>query len=278
MTNTRRDWNPILAAAVGIAQGYQYLITLRQLHYRLLMTPALGYGTAKKDYDYLSHRTAQARREGWFPALSDETRSIEQAASWASLGEALHDLADQYRRDRSEGQPYLIVLGGEKRTMLAQFRQWYPDLGLPFIALSGNPSQTYADQVADFVNDDGRKSVLLYVGDLDASGEDIERDFLKRCPVWDHVERIAVTEPQISNLGLPINPGNPKDAKAKPFIARHGSLFQVEIEAIPPNELRSLYDTALTQWWDRSIYERAVEREEAERAQLEQLTRRWEQR
>jgi hypothetical protein len=254
-------------------QGYPYLITLRQLHYRLLSMPALGYGTAAKDYDYLSHRTAELRRSGRFPDLSDETRSIEQAPFWASPAEALATLAQQYRRDRSEGQRHLIVLGGEKRTMLAQFRQWYPDLGLPFIALSGNASQTYCDTVADFVHADGRKAVLLYVGDLDASGEEIEGDFLNRCPVFDHVERIAVNESQIADLGLPRNPGNPKDAKAAPFIARHRSLFQVEVEAIDPNVLHTLYDEALDQWWDRSIYDRIVEVEAVERRQVEELAR-----
>jgi hypothetical protein len=276
MTGTRRDWDPILDAAVRIVQGYPYAITLRQLHYRLLMTPQLGYGTAAKDYSYLSERTAQGRRAGWFPDLADETRSIERAASWASPAAALQALAEQYRRDRSEGQQHLIVLGGEKRTMLAQFRQWYPDLGLPFIALSGNASQTYVDQVAAYVDADGRKSVLLYVGDLDASGEDIERDWLHRCPVWDHVERIAVTEPQIADLGLPRNPGNPNDPKRKPFIVRYGSLFQVEVEAIPPNELHSRYDDALAQWWDQTTYDQVVEREAVERRQLEQLAERWE--
>jgi hypothetical protein len=271
----RRDWAPILKAAERIVRGYSYRITLRQLHYRLLSMPGLGYGMAAKDYVYLSALTAEARRSGSFPALADETRSIEVTPSWASPAEVLAVIAQQYRRDRTEGQSYFIVLGGEKRAMLAQFRQWYPDLGVPFIALSGNASQTYVDEVADFVVADGRKSVLLYVGDLDASGEDIERDFRKRCPVWDHVERIAVTESQIIELGLPKNPGNPNDTKRKPFIDMHGSLFQVEVEAIPPNELRRLYDEALAHWWDQSAWNRVVEAEDAERRQLEALASGW---
>jgi hypothetical protein len=269
----RRDWAPILREAERIVHGYPYRITLRQLHYRLLSVPTLGYGSAAKDIDYLSQRTADLRRRGSFPDLADETRSIEVTPSWASPAEALAAIAQQYRRDRTEGQSNFIVLGGEKRAMLVQFRQWYPDLGVPFIALSGNASQTYVDEVADFVDDDGRKSVLLYVGDLDASGEDIERDFVKRCPVWDHVERIAVKESQITELGLPKNPGNPNDPKRKPFIDTHGSLFQVEVEAIAPNELHRLYDEALAQWWDRSTWNRVVEAEAAERRQLEALAR-----
>jgi hypothetical protein len=269
----RRDWSPIIEAAVGIVDEYDYLITLRQLHYRLLSLPDLDYGSGKKDYDYLSDRTAQARRRRNFPALSDQTRRIEQVPFWASPQAALADLIEQYRLDRSEGQEFVIVLGGEKRAMLAQFRQWYPDLGLPFIALSGNASQSYVDEVAAFVEDDGRKSVLLYVGDLDAAGEEIEEDFCRRCDVWDHVERIAVTEEQVTGLGLPRLPGKPNDPKRKPFIERHGWLFGVEVEAIPPDLLRSLYDDALATYWDKSTYDAVVAREHKDRAELAEAAR-----
>jgi hypothetical protein len=270
---SRRDWHPIIEAAVAIVNEYDYPITLRQLHYRLLSMPGLGYGTAEKDYDYLSERTAEARRQGTFPALLDQTRRIERAPFWASPTDALDSLIAQYRRDRSEGQEFVIVLGGEKRAMLAQFRQWYPELGLPFIALSGNASQTYVDEVAEFVERDGRKSVLLYVGDLDAAGEEIEDDFCRRCDAWDHVERIAVTEEQVSDLGLPRNPGKPNDPKRGPFIERHGSLFQVEVEAIPPHTLRTLYDDALAAYWDQSTYGDVVARENDDRARLIALAR-----
>jgi hypothetical protein len=269
--SSHRDWAPILREAARIVSGYSYPITLRQLHYRLLMTPRLGYGTAAKDYDYLSSRTAKARRQGQFPALSDETRAIELTPFWASPQDALAQLADEYRRDRTDGQRYLIALGGEKRTMLAQFREWYPDLGLPFIPLSGNASQTLVDQAREFVAQDGREAVLLYVGDLDPSGEEIERDFLKRCPVWKHFTRVAVTEQQIGDLGLPRNPGKPNDPKARPFVERHGSVFQVEVEAIPPDRLRELYDRSLGQWWDQSAFGRVVADEEGDRRWLRGL-------
>ena len=144
---TRRSWQPILDAAAAIVREYAYPITLRQLHYRLVSLPGLGYGTGRRDYDYLSERTAAARRCGTFPALSDQTRHIDRAPSWASPTDALDDLAELYRRDRTEGQEHLVVLGGEKRAMLAQFGEWYPDRGVPFVALSGNASQSYVDEV-----------------------------------------------------------------------------------------------------------------------------------
>jgi hypothetical protein len=127
--------------------------------------------------------------------------------------------------------------------------------------------------VAAFVTDDGRPSVLLYVGDLDASGEEIEADFVRRRPVWDHVERIAVSDGQAATLGLPKNPGNPKDPKRGPFVERHGSLYQVEVEPIPPEVLHGLYDDALAQWWDPDAFAAVLAAEESERARLVALAR-----
>jgi hypothetical protein len=268
---TRRDWRPIIDAANAAVRTYPYLITLRQLHYLLVSDPDSEYRNTDNDYDKLSEKTAKARREGWFPSLRDDTRAIHQAPWWASPADALADLVDQYRYDRTAGQDNLLVLGGEKATLLAQLDDWFGELGLPIVLLRGHTSQTYVDKVAARVLDDGRPAVLLYAGDLDPSGDDILRDFLKRCPVFAKVERVAVTETQINDLGLTRNPGKPSDSRAKTFVAKYGTLFQVEVEAIPPQDLRDAYQDALDRWWDESAYEEALAQEEADREQLRAL-------
>jgi hypothetical protein len=49
---------------------------LRQLHYRLVAAGANGYQNTQSDYKRLSSLTAEARRDGWFPSLSDRTRGV----------------------------------------------------------------------------------------------------------------------------------------------------------------------------------------------------------
>jgi hypothetical protein len=284
---TRRDWSPIINEARKIVTGYPYLITLRQLHYRLVSTPGLGYRNTDSDYGYLSERTAELRRNRQFPDLRDDTRRIEQASSWASPTTALRSLVDQYRRDRTEGQPNQVYLAGEKATLLAQLEDWFDQLGLPILLLRGNASQTFADQVVDAVVVDQRPAVLIYGGDLDAGGEDILRDFLKRTDVWAKVEHIAVTESQIHDLALPVNDGKPKDDKAKAFAANHPDLarlhpstkpvpgnVQVELEAIPPTELRRLYTEAIKRWHFSDPFSQVMAAEEADRRVLESLAQR----
>ncbi|HEY9377833.1 MAG TPA: hypothetical protein VIQ02_12150 [Jiangellaceae bacterium] len=272
MTKTRRDWATIVVTGAALVRSYPYRITLRQLHYLLVSSGIGGYVNDESCYKTLSSRTAAARRAGFFPALLDQTRDIDRATSWTSPTEALETIADWYRRDRTEDQDWFVVLGGEKATLLAQLSDWFGDLGLPLVLLRGYSSQTYVDDVAEMVVTDGRPAVLIYAGDFDPSGEDILRDFLARCPHFDKVEHVAVLEPQIGSLGLVEMPGKTTDSRAAGFVARHGRLVQVEVEAIGPAMLRALYQTAIDAYWDESTYDAVIVREDAERARLRDAT------
>ena len=174
----RRDWRAIIDHARQLVSEYPYLITLRQLHYPLVDAAVSGYVDVEPCYKRLSALTAAGRREGTLPSLLDQTREIHRASSWTRPRDALHDLAEQYRRDRTEGQSNLVVIGGEKSTLLAQLQQWFDDFGCPFVLLRGYGSQTYLDDVAEMVHDDGRPAVLLYAGDFDPSTDSISTDLI----------------------------------------------------------------------------------------------------
>jgi hypothetical protein len=268
---TNRSWGPILGIAAATVDEYPYLITLRQLHYRLVMMPGLEYRNTITDYTQLSARTAAARRAGSFPTLLDQTRQIHRPSCWDDGAHALRSLASQYRCDRTEGQENLVVLGGEKATLLAQLDDWYNELGVPIVLTRGYGSQTYLDDIASMVEADNRPAVLVYAGDLDPSGEDILRDFIERCDVFSKIEHVAVRYGQIAELSLPKMEGNPEDRRAKGFIAKYGELLQVEVEAIEPDTLHQLYDEALDRWFDMPTFESARAREEATRARLQDL-------
>jgi hypothetical protein len=306
-----RNWAPIINQARTIVNGYQYLITLRQLHYRLVMTQGLGYINNQTDYKQLSALTAEGRRQGNFPALQDQTRTIHRLAHWDSPAEGIRALASQYRRNRTETQDCFLCLAGEKATLLAQMNDWFNRditnaanpadnrraLGIPIVLTRGYGSQTYTDDVKDMVLSDGRKAVLIYAGDMDPSGEDILRDFLHRTDCFDEVEHIAVRDQQISGFGLAVNEGKPQDSRAEAFVDRYPELHgqyglgwgkmqrvkqndgyvmrptpvQIEVEAIEPNDLRQLYQDALDRWWNQGAYDTLLDVEGEERQQLYDL-------
>ncbi len=219
-------------------------------------------GRCTAAYKRLSDLTAQARRAGDFPALIDRGRSIRRYRSFASARQGLDWLARIYRLDRTAGQDVSLYLGVEKAGMVVQLQSWFGDLGVPVLALGGYSSQTYVDDVARDARWQDRPAVLLYAGDFDPSGEDIDRDFIERSACWAKVIRVALTAEQVRGYRLPVNPGKATDSRAGGFIERHGTLMQVELDALDPDDLRSLFETALSGYWDTSAYEAVLDREQ----------------
>jgi hypothetical protein len=265
----RINWNAVLSAAHDIVDEYDTLVTLRQLHYRLVSMPELGYSNTLIAYKSLSRATARARRDDGFPALHDRNRSISRLPSWTSPQSALRALRHQYRRDRTEGQVFAIYLAVEKAGLVTLMQSWFEDMGLPILALSGYASQSYTDDVADDVRRDGRPAVLLYAGDHDPSGEDIDRDFTDRTDCWKEIRRIALSAEQVEEYNLPPAFGKTSDSRAAAFVARHGHLVQVELDALPPDTLHDLFDEALSEFWDVSALGDVLEQERIDTAWLD---------
>ena len=266
LTQKRLSWFPVMERAKEIVESYETLVTLRQLFYRLISEELLPNTTHA--YKHLSRLTSEGRRDDTFPALIDRGRTIHRFQTFGGPDEALDWLRDIYRRDRTEGQPTLIYLGVEKAGIVEQLRAWFGDTGLPIVAFSGYSSQSYADEIAEDVQNDGRPAVLIYAGDHDASGEDILRDFRVRCDVFDEVRRVALDADQVRRYSLPTMPGKATDSRAKKFAELHGSLIQVELDALPPETLRELYQEAIDEFYDASHFKTSVAREERERDTL----------
>jgi hypothetical protein len=254
----RLDWKgDILPVAKTIVESYDTGVTLRQLFYRLVSLPVGARGRISNTYSMytaLAHNTAEARYAGQFPDLIDQRRSITRAASWASSRAGIEALRDQYRRDRTEGQPYQIWLGSEKVGLVNQLYNWFGfDMGLPIIALSGQCSKPYVDQITRQIHRDGRPAVLLYVGDHDPTGWSIIQNFVDRTDFWVNDElpdwdtsampetlgrkrghakawkdipnfnryrryRVALTPEQCDEYGLPRNPAKEKDPNMDNFL------------------------------------------------------------
>jgi hypothetical protein len=114
-----------------------------------------------------------------------------------------------------------------------------------------------------------RPAVLLYAGDHDPSGEDIDRDFLAKTDCWDEVRRVAHTAEQVAQYDLLPQPGKETDSRARGFIARHGRLVRVELDALPPEILQQLYEDAIAAFWDDDAYRAALELEATDRQNLD---------
>jgi hypothetical protein len=261
----RRDWAAILGHAREIVDEYDQALTLRQLFYRLVADGTMR--NLDSSYKGLSRETAKARREGRFPSLVDRTRRIDRPLFFDSPDGARAWLRDIYRRDRNEGQDYNVYIGVGKDALAGLLSTWFSHLGVGVVAVRGYASESLCEEINYEVEmASGRRSVMLYAGDFDATGQDIPRDLAERLRA--DVVRVALSREQVESYNLPPMPGKRSDSRSAAFELAHGRLIQVELDALPPDVLRGLYEDALDHYWDESPYEDVLRRERAEKGKV----------
>jgi hypothetical protein len=269
----RIDWDTVLHRAAEIVASYDTGVTLRQLYYRLVSEHLIP--NKLTTYNSLSARTAQARRDGWFPSLVDRGRDIHNIGGFSSPASGLRWLTRVYNRMRDAGQEYNIYIGVEKNGLLNLLTNWFGNHGINVIALGGYSSQTFCDEIAEQCRNDGRTAILIYGGDFDPSGEDILRDFTSRAGCFDEIHRIALNFEQVEEFDLPPLPGKGSDSRSEGFIAKYGELMQVELDALPPDVLQRLYQEKFDEYWDYSAESEVLEQEEKDLRALEILMASW---
>lgn len=263
----RTSWLPVIHRAREIVSSYTTPVTLRQLYYRLVSEELIP--NKRSAYSRLSELTAKERRDGTFPDLMDRTRKIHRPVSFDSPRDALIFGAKLFRLDRTRGQDVSIYLGVEKAGMINQLDEWFSHShGFPVLPLGGYASQTHKDRTVRDAQRSDRPAVLIYAGDFDPSGEDIDRDFVARTDCWSKVIRVALNVDQLRDYNLPPQMGKATDSRAAGFIEKYGQLVQVELDALDPDDLHQLFADAIESFWDVSVFEAVKEREDEMRAEL----------
>lgn len=269
----RGKWMPALEVARDFVNKSTLPVTLRQVFYALVSRQLLE--NTESNYRRLSAITAEERRHGTFPALVDNGREIHRAYAEISPEQALMTTANYYQSDHTEGQAFQIFLVAEKRGMTAALRQSFGKYGVSVLGLGGYASQTLLDDVSAQIRADGRPAIGIYAGDFDPTGQDIPRHFIEGCGPWADWVQIALTAEQVDTYNLPENPGKTTDARAAAFEARNGKLVQVEVDALDPALLDSLYRAAFAKFWDKSHFEHVIAREQQQRELMREFASQW---
>ncbi len=184
----------------------------------------------------------ELRRNGTIPFewIVDNTRRLDEPATWSTPRELLDAAARQFRMPMWDDTPATVYIFVEKDALAGELTLVTNDYDVPLGVVRGDPSITFLHDVAMRLEDDGRPAFIGYFGDHDPNGRDIdrviERDLREWAPSVDLTfERVAVTEEQIVQLSLPTRPTKDSDSRAKNF---QGD--SVELDAIPPDELRTI--------------------------------------
>jgi hypothetical protein len=144
---------------------------------------------------------------------------------------------------------------------------------VPLMVARGYASLSFLYSAAEYINTLDVPTYIYHAGDLDPSGvnagEKIEETLRELAPEAEiFFERIAVTPEQISEWDLPTRPTKASDTRAKNF----GSV-SVELDAIEPNQLRSLVQAAIEQHLPADQFEVLKAAEDSEREVIARLVR-----
>ena len=144
---------------------------------------------------------------------------------------------------------------------------------VPLMVARGYASLSFLYSAAEHIGSLNVPTYIYHLGDFDPSGvnagEKIEETLLELAPDADITfQRIGVTPEQIQNWSLPSRPTKTSDSRSKGF----GDV-SVELDAIPPDELRDLVKGFIERHLPQRQFEILMVAEESERDLLKGLVR-----
>lgn len=254
MKNKRPSYKEVVKAALEVFKQYDSALTLRQLYYRLVSKQL--FANTINNYKRLSRIMVGARENGDAPlnCLEDRSRRIlgRGDAGYVSAEEflkqrltSLQDSWKSYNLPKWDDQPFHVLVSLEKDALSRLVSQVANQYAVRTFPTRGYPSFTYVQRMASYIRNrlKGKPSVLLYFGDFDPSGIDIERDLTHRLEKYNagdfKVKRVALTPKQIADYSLPPIPVKSSDVRTPSFIASYGN-EAVELDALDPNILKYL--------------------------------------
>jgi hypothetical protein len=247
-------------------------MTVRQVFYQLVSRGAI----AKTEEEYkgtVVRLLGEMRLDGEIPFgwISDNTRWMRKPRTYSSVEQALRRTAETYRRSLWDRQPVYVEIWLEKDALAGVLYHVTQTWDVPLMVTRGYASLSYLHGAAEAIAAEGKPAFIYYFGDWDPSGLDITRQVESRlrqfAPEADiHFERVAVTERQIHDLSLPTRPTKGTDSRSKNFAGA-----SVEVDAIPPGELRLLVDRCIVQHVGEQALEVNRVAEQSEREILTQM-------
>lgn len=267
---TRDDVNTLHDAILSVADEIRPA-TIRQLYYQLVSRGTID--KTEESYKCVVRNATILRRARRLPFdwIADNTRWMRKPTTHDGVQDLLDDTATLYRRSVWNSQPAYVEIWLEKDALSGVLYDVTEEFDVPLMVTRGYPSVTFLHSAAESIAAVEKPAFLYYLGDHDPSGIDIPRkveqgirEFAPGAEV--HFERVAVTEHQIELMGLPTRPTKKTDSRAKDFKGE-----SVEVDAIPPDDLRCIVRRCIEQHIDQRALDTLRAAESSEREFLRRL-------
>lgn len=286
-TKTTIDWDSVITEvkdALDFFNQRSIKPTLRTMFYRLVALEKLP--NTKNSYKGLSHNTVKARKSGLLPmnCFADEGRIIkgnvptfqEPQDYIDSYLDFIRDIPTnyfKYKVPRWHNQSKYLELWIEKLALADTVEQFTGNRQVRIAVNRGYSGLSFfyegIKRLKQNTDDNDKEIVIKYLGDFDPSGADMDRYIQQTLEEFDmsnvRFERIAITKEQIEKYHLPEVPEDAetlekvaRDTRTKGFIAEHGRLYVVELDAllaVVPDDFEKLIQDSIDVEFDDKKYQ-----------------------
>jgi hypothetical protein len=285
--STRIDWKRVIHRIKEELPWFQerrITPTLRSLFYRLVSLEVIP--NTNQAYKQLSNATVKARKKWELPwnAFSDEGRLVlsdfveeyqtseQYVQSYINL---LKNASQNYTVPRWYKQQHYVEVWIEKQALAGTFSSFSTGRDVKIVVNRGYSGWSFLYENCMRllkVEESGKEIHILYFGDLDPSGDNME-DHLDEAFGYFGLgeidfQRVAVTEEQVEEFNLPTEPESKEtiekvnnDTRKNGFIRKYGKLYVVELDAllaIVPNEFKLIVQESVDQFFDTRIYQEVL--------------------
>jgi hypothetical protein len=252
-------------------------MTVRQLFYRIVSKGLIE--NSRADYQRVSRLMTKAREDARvdFDWIVDRSRPEYQPNVFSDANEYAEVVKRGYRKDYWQLQRNYVEVWTEKDAIIGSIEPTTDELGVRIRVGRGFLSTTKAHEIAEHFEDIDKPITVFYLGDHDPSGRSIETDLAERIRGYGAsftIRRLAIFAADITKFKLPPLRVKLTDSRATDFLRRYSNRC-VELDALPPTELRMRIQVAVNGLLDEDLWKRAIAVEKVELNSILSTVKMW---
>jgi hypothetical protein len=251
-------------------------VSVRGLYYQAEVHEVPGIDKTDQAYARVQRQVLALRRAGRlrYEHISDATRWMRKPTTHTGVEAALEQTARFYRKALWEDAEDYVEIWMEKDALAGTIYPITELYDVPLMVARGFSSETFCFEAIAARGGDTRPFYVYYLGDFDRAGRDAARSLEEKlCRFADEdgieviFETLAVTREQVSQWDLPTREPKRKSAADKKWPYN----FACELDAIPPDDLRAIVESAINRHLPQRKLEILKAAEESEREIIGQL-------
>lgn len=276
----QKNQEELLDQIIEIIEKYlqqDLTLTNRQLYYQLVTKDIIP--NAKEIYKRMCKFLTDARYGGYidWEAIEDRGRIPTKHSEWDNIKSLIEDATYSYRLPRWDGQKYYIELYCEKQALENILKPIADKYHIYFGVNKGYSSASTMYDISKRIKNqinNGKKTIIFYLGDHDPSGLDMIRDihtriceFIEEDCDYFEVIPLALNMKQIKKYAPPPNAAKITDPRAKHYLTEYGN-ESWELDALEPKILMDITENGIKGFIDLEKYNRWIKKEENEKQAL----------